>query len=1207
MTRILPKSFVFLFSFCFYNLLTMATQPNMPASVAVLTLNCQGLRDPSKRAVLFSWLNCVKADIVCLQETHSTSTAEFTRWIQLETDQGNNRCHFHGTSSPGTCRSRGSAVLYRNRFQLDKQVSDQCGRFQILHFSYGTACFQVVNLYGPNKKSDGDPFFEDLLSRLHPALQTILCGDFNTVVDASLDRRGCNPSSPWAYNWPSALSTLTHQMDLHDIWRLRHPRTQAYTWHRADGSQASRLDMFWLSSSLLEHVHSVEILPFFRSDHCYVYLKLSIPSTTSRGPGIWKFNSSLLQDPAFTLLITNFWREWQSEKAEYPSLAVWWNAGKQFLKEIIRDYSKKKAKARSSELCDLNDRLRQLHVRQDNGEDVARLIQDVKSDIEVHHVHLSRGAKIRAKETWAEEGERSTHYFFSKEKSQGVRRIISGIRNIRGRIVRSITCILQVWVFFFTSLFSASPTLNFGEQTFFLDSLDLKLSSEDSERCEGAVSAAECHAALLSFKRNKSPGLDGLTYEFYQHFWDLLGDDMVAMFNECFSLGKLALSQRTAVITLLFKKGDRLDPANWRPISLLCTDYKILAKVLTFRLRSVISSVISDVQSCGIPGRFSGENVRLFQDAIDYANSRNIGGALLSLDQEKAFDRVDWNFLFRVLKCMNFGPQFCSWVRLLYTALSSRVLVNGVLSEAFPVTRGVRQGCPLSPLLFVLVSETIGRAILKDPLIDGFQLPDNSCVKLGQYADDTSVFVGSDQALRALIALFSRYENASGAKLNVGKSHGLLFGSWKDRGRLPVDLRWTNTSIVLLGCRIGNDVTPDWSALLEKFKTNLSLWKRRELSFRGRALVANTLGLSIFWYQATLFAMPKTVIFATGKLLFPFVWQKKREPLARSSVVQPLKAGGLGVVNVAVKLSSLRATWIRRLFSSSPRHPWVVFFAYHVDAVFHQDLDTFLARDTVPEYRIKKLPPFYASLVRMWLSVRGTRDGATWVVPRPSLPPIPASELTCSFVYRFLMRVHHVPHRCEAKFTALGISVQWNDVWQSLVLWRFVRSVQDTAWTSFHGVLPTADRLLRFGMAVSPLCACGHDETLIHLFTSCPFSRQIWQWFDRLFRQTRHRVVLSPTILLFGFPQSSGVPVVFSALLGVLRHHIWLTRNKFCFEHLPPNFQVCLRNAKSSFKFLVRLEVRACPPARVSSDWLANGIIGHQLHDGRIVFNPMLC
>lgn len=167
-----------------------------------------------------------------------------------------------------------------------------------------------------------------------------MCGDFNTVVDPFIDRVGCNPSSLWAYNWPISLANLTKEMDLQDIWRLRHPADRCYTWSSASGSQASRLDMFWLSSSLIDSVINIGIYPYFRSDHSYVFLKFSLPSTPERGPGLWKFNSSLLRDPHFTAQVTTFWHERQLEKSTFPNLAIWWDAGKKRLKLIIRQYSR---------------------------------------------------------------------------------------------------------------------------------------------------------------------------------------------------------------------------------------------------------------------------------------------------------------------------------------------------------------------------------------------------------------------------------------------------------------------------------------------------------------------------------------------------------------------------------------------------------------------------------------------------------------------------------------------------------------------------------------------------------------------------------------------------------------------------------------------------------------------------------------------------
>ena len=577
---------------------------------------------------------------------------------------------------------------------------------------------------------------------------------------------------------------------------------------------------------------------------------------------------------------------------------------------------------------------------------------------------------------------------------------------------------------------------------------------------------------------------------------------------------------------------------------------------------------------------------------MNHCNLHQSGGALVSLDQEKAFDRVDWGYMQKVLTPMNFGPSFCSWVSLLYTNIFSRVLVNGYTSGAFAVTRGVRQGCPLSPLLYIIVAETIACAIKKNPNIDGFRLENGEYVKIFQYADDTSVIVHSYHAVRSFFSLFERYEVASGAKLNVTKSHGLLFGTWKYQVDLPVQLDWSSEAIAVLGCRIGNEEFVDWDGLITKFESHITLWRQRQLSFGGRALVANVLGLSLFWYQATVFDMPKTVIFRINKILFPFVWGKKREWMARTSVIQPLHQGGLGVVDISQKVLSLRAVWLRRFFSN-PYHPWSSFFTQHIASSFSdQSVAQVLSRTPIPAYLIKKLPPFYRGILTAWVQLKGTKVDGSWVIPRPHSDPILVVDLTARVSYIMLTKATRTEHRCIAKFRDLNISVAWNQAWSTLRIWRFVRSVQDTAWLTFHGILPTADRLARFGMHVDPACFCGEPESLTHLFSSCPFASEVLQWFTVQLRKHHPTAALTTGKILFGFDPASGVPIVSTALLGILRHPVWLARNKHRFEQVPPDAPTTLKNAKSTFRFLVRMHKRHSTSEVFERDWLVDGIVG---------------
>ena len=479
-------------------------------------------------------------------------------------------------------------------------------------------------------------------------------------------------------------------------------------------------------------------------------------------------------------------------------------------------------------------------------------------------------------------------YFLRQEQVRGQQSLISEIRRSDSSIATTTKDMLGVWRDYYLQLFS-STSLEEEEQELFLNSLERRLSEAESELCEGDLTEGECERALHRMPSNKSPGVDGLPADFYVRFWKLLGPDLTNVFNSCFHQGRLPVSQRSGAITLLYKKGDILNTANWRPITLLCADYKIVAKALSIRLLRVIAVVVSPDQSCGIPGRFMGENVRLLHDVVDYSSSEGVSGAILSLDQEKAFDRVEWSYLTKVLVRMGFGESFRSWVRLLYTEVFSAVTVNGFVKEQFSVSRGVRQGCPLSPLLYVLVAESLACAIRADPKIDGFPLPGgNKHVKVSQYADDTSTFATTDESVQALFELFAKYELASGAKLNQSKCHGLLLGSWRTRTSFPVDLRWSSSHIEALGSRLSHDGEQTWGPALQKLDKTLSSWQHRKLSFRGRALIINSLGLSRFWYLGSVVPIDSDLVKKLNKITYPFLWARPREWLSRASVTQPV-------------------------------------------------------------------------------------------------------------------------------------------------------------------------------------------------------------------------------------------------------------------------------------------------------------------------------
>ena len=193
----------------------------------------------------------------------------------------------------------------------------------------------------------------------------------------------------------------------------------------------------------------------------------------------------------------------------------------------------------------------------------------------------------------------------------------------------------------------------------------------------------ECEIALFKMKTNKSPGLDGLTTEFYQTFWHIIGPLVVDSFNESFENEQLSWSQRKSVLSLIYKKGDKELISNYRPISLTNVDYRLLAFTLTGRLQNVIDSIVSTDQSAYIKKRFMGTNIRLVADIIEYFDNMSYNGVLMTVDFQKAFDSVDWNFLFKTLQYFNFGPSFIKWIKTIYKKPEACIKNNGYMSSFF--------------------------------------------------------------------------------------------------------------------------------------------------------------------------------------------------------------------------------------------------------------------------------------------------------------------------------------------------------------------------------------------------------------------------------------------------------------------------------------------------------------------------------------------
>ena len=452
----------------------------------------------------------------------------------------------------------------------------------------------------------------------------------------------------------------------------------------------------------------------------------------------------------------------------------------------------------------------------------------------------------------------------------------------------------------FQGCFARCPDLQVQEFCNYLADFP-RLGEAEAASCEGMVTECEVHNALKQVGLNKSPGLDGLPYEVYLRMSHMFVSILTDMFNHWFAQGAIPGSITKGVITLLKKEGRHVRGGldDYRPITLLNTELNILARVLANHLQLVISDLISPEQSYAVEGRSIQDNLHLVRQILEGIKD-DTEAALINLDQSKAFDRVDHRFLAAVLETAGFEPEFRKWISMLYRNPQAVVQVNGRFSEAFAIERSVRQGCPLSPLLYVLAFEPLLRRLKDDracPALRGILLTGSVRVKISAFADDITVFVSSRLDILAVKMAVARYKKVAGAKVNFDKSEGLRLGAWRGSVPLPEPFRWSDGPVCILGVWFGPclQLERNWLEIRAKVEAQVVALLRRRLSLKGKAEMCTGDIFPLILYRLSVLPLPKdhrvALVRSLSKLL-----RKGRNPLVRrQACYQRPRDRGLGM------------------------------------------------------------------------------------------------------------------------------------------------------------------------------------------------------------------------------------------------------------------------------------------------------------------------
>ena len=269
------------------------------------------------------------------------------------------------------------------------------------------------------------------------------------------------------------------------------------------------------------------------------------------------------------------------------------------------------------------------------------------------------------------------------------------------------------------------------------------------------------------------------------------------------------------------------------------------------------------------------------------------------------------------MEFFNFGQNFIRYIKTLYNNISSVIINNGHLSEYFFPKRGVRQGCPLSPYLFIIAVELLALSIRQNEQIEGIKI-DNDILKLSQLADDTLCYIKNIKSLSLLMDTFKNFEEILGLKVNLNKTYATYIGNPKPNFKLlkNIGIIWKDKPIETLGIVITgteeDHYKNNFEPCIKKMKTQLNNWKKRFLSLKGKIQIINTLAISKLMYLCSVIKPPKRVFSEIKEMVLDFIWEGKRSKIAYSTLIQPINNGGLGLIDVENKCKGLNMNWIKR-------------------------------------------------------------------------------------------------------------------------------------------------------------------------------------------------------------------------------------------------------------------------------------------------------
>jgi exonuclease III len=834
----------------------------------ILSWNCRGLGNPWTVRDLCRLVKEKKPAMVFIMETKLL--ARKLESIKIKVGFTN----LFGVDNVG--KSGGLALLWNNEVNVEIQNYSRRHINAVVQLDGVAQAWKFTGFYGhPDTSKRRESW--SLLKYLHQlSPSSWLCaGDFNEILEET-------------EKWGGRRKALRQMRDFQEVVDFCHfqdlgftgPR---FTWQNGrdeDSFTQERLDRAFGNSDwcgLFPNAH-VEVVVARNSDHAPICV--SCYSSRRRARNYvhhFKYEAGWSKKEGPKEIIKQAWRPKERQKNSWQEIKLNMKDSK---RELLR-WRRKEVQPTCENIAKKSDLLCQLQgvVGPTRRGEIRKLQAELRELLEQEDMMWRQRAKMH----WMKEGDKNTRFFHECVKQRRRRNYISQIEDEDGRMRVDQNEVEQAFSSYFQNLFTSSNPVRVEES---LQLLPSRVSADMNAGLIREPTLEEVTTALSQMEPMKAPGPDGFPTCFFQDHWAVVGPKIVKAVSDFFRYGLFDEELNFTHIVLIPKKTEASKVTDFRPISLCNVVYKIISKVLANRLKVILPSIISPNQSAFVPGRLITDNILVAYETLHTMHARmwgKVGYMALKLDMSKAYDRVEWVFLEAVMRKMGFDEKWVSLVMSCISSVKYSIIINGEPVGLIYPSRGIRQGDPISPYLFLLCAEVLSfklqQAASNGSLRGVPTSPRGPKINHLFFADDSLIFCkANSQEWITLAEILDEYEAVSGQRLNKDKT-AVFFSRNTSRetksqiqtiSGVPISQRYD--TYLGLPALVGRSRIREFQNIKEKVIKRVNDWKAKFLSQAGKEVLIKAVIQAIPAYSMSIFLLPKMLCSELNGIMQKFWW-----------------------------------------------------------------------------------------------------------------------------------------------------------------------------------------------------------------------------------------------------------------------------------------------------------------------------------------------